>query len=66
VTPEVALRPLLTKTEAAALLRVSSRTLERLVARNELEPVRLGGRPRFRYSDVEALVGPKRDELEWR
>jgi excisionase family DNA binding protein len=50
---------LLTKQETAELLRVSLRTLERLVVADVLRPVVfvLRGRWRFRTEDVERLLG---------
>jgi len=49
---------LLTQTEAAAALGLSRRTMHRLLAAGSLQPVRIAGlgRPRYRRSDVEALV----------
>lgn len=68
--------PLLTKREAAERLRVSTRQIDRYVAARRLRRLRLeGGRPRFRASDVDALVvvevGVSSDRLdrivnEWR
>ena len=50
--------------EAAALLDVSRRQLDRLVASGSLRPVRLteGGHRRFRLIDLAALIAaPKED-----
>ena len=45
---------LLTKQEVAAMLRVSVRTIERLVARKQLTCVAIGSRcKRFRMTEVE-------------
>lgn len=48
--------PLLTKREAAAGLRLSARTVERLIARGDLAAVRVGGRTLVRRVDLEAYV----------
>ena len=53
---------LLTKKEVCALLRVSTRTVERLVLAGKLRPVTVGLRTtrplvRFRRRDVEVLAG---------
>lgn len=48
--------PLLTTREAACLLRVHPRTIQRLVERGELEAVHLGAAVRFDPSDVAALT----------
>lgn len=47
---------LLTKKEAARRLAVSTRTLDRLVVRGQLSKVLIGSCPRFRKSDIDALV----------
>jgi excisionase family DNA binding protein len=49
---------LLTTAETLKTLGVSLSTLKRLVARGELTQVRLhaNGRPRYRRSDVQALI----------
>lgn len=47
---------LLTKAEAAKLLSVSTRTLDRLCARNLLPKLHVGGAARFRLSDVLEIV----------
>jgi excisionase family DNA binding protein len=47
---------LLTTSEAARLLRVHPRTVQRLVGRGELRAVHLGGAVRFDPRDVGALV----------
>ncbi len=48
--------PLLTKEEAATLLRCSTRTLERLVARDEVQTVLVRGGVRIRRADLDAYV----------
>jgi excisionase family DNA binding protein len=48
--------PLLTTREAACLLRVHPRTIQRLVERGELEAVHLGAAVRFDPRDVAALT----------
>ena len=49
--------PLLTPAEAAAILKVSVRTLDRYQADGYIQPHRTPtGRRRFRRSDVEALL----------
>jgi excisionase family DNA binding protein len=50
------LRPLLTVPEVAALLRLSPRSIRRLIADGRLPVVRLGRAIRIRPQDVEALV----------
>jgi excisionase family DNA binding protein len=47
---------LLTVPEAAAELRISKRTVERLTARGDLEVVRIGGRVLIRPEAIEAYV----------
>lgn len=49
-------RRLLTRREVATYLRVSERTVARLVERGALQSVRLGRLTRFRHADVSALV----------
>jgi excisionase family DNA binding protein len=55
----VAPRSLLTRAELAKLLRVSTRTVDRLARRGVIEPVRFapGGRVVFRSDDIERLLG---------
>jgi excisionase family DNA binding protein len=48
--------PLLDKTEAAAHLGVSIRTLERLVKDKELSPIYITRHPRFTYDDLNDLA----------
>jgi excisionase family DNA binding protein len=64
VTSIVALRPLLTKTEVARLLRCSPRTVDRLRGRGLLDAVQFtaGGRVAFRREDVESLLEPENRE----
>lgn len=45
---------LLTLDEAAAVLRVSVRTVQRLVASGQLRPVYVGRLPRFTQAELEA------------
>jgi excisionase family DNA binding protein len=47
---------LLTKRDASALLRVSVRTVERLIASGSLRTVTVSASPRIRRSDLEAYV----------
>ena len=47
---------LLTKRDAAAALRVSTRTVERLIAAGTLRAVTVGSSPRIRRADLEAYV----------
>lgn len=49
---------LLKQSEAAQILGVSRASMQRLVAAGALTPVRIAGlgRPRFRRSDVDALI----------
>ena len=58
VSTDVERRRLLTRAELAEVLRVSTRTVDRLAERGVLRPVRLvpGGAVRFRTDDVEALL----------
>jgi excisionase family DNA binding protein len=56
------LRPLLTVPEVAALLRLSPRSVRRLIADGRLPVVRLGHAIRIRPQDVEALVASSGQE----
>jgi excisionase family DNA binding protein len=47
---------LLTLDEAAAALRISVRTVHRLVASGQLRPTKIGRRTLFRESEVEAYL----------
>ncbi len=47
---------LLTKAEAAELLRLSERTLQRLISAGELPAVHVGGAARIRREDLEGYV----------
>ena len=47
---------LLTPAEAATLLAVSPKTLQRLVARGDLAVIRVGSSMRFSTGDLEAFV----------
>ena len=47
---------LLTKHDAATLLRMSVRTVERMAANGTLTPVKVAGSVRFRRSDLDAYV----------
>jgi excisionase family DNA binding protein len=51
---------LLTPIEVAAQLRVSRRTLERLVAQGRIRPVRIGRLPRFEQREIDAYVASLR------
>jgi excisionase family DNA binding protein len=51
----VSLGRMMTRAEAAAVLRVTTRTVSELVRRGELATFRFGGRPRFLRADVLAL-----------
>jgi excisionase family DNA binding protein len=46
----------LTRKEAAALFRVSTKTLERWEAAGILTPIRIGVNVRYRREDVQALL----------
>lgn len=50
------LDPMLTVNEAAAYMRVSRRTVERLIARGELRPLHVGDRYRFHREAIDAYV----------
>jgi len=54
--PETVTPLLLSRRNAAAVLSVSLATIENLIDRGELEPVRIGRGVRIRRSDVEDLV----------
>jgi excisionase family DNA binding protein len=56
------LRPLLTVPEVAELLRLSPRSVRRLIADGRLPVVRLGHAIRIRPQDVEALVASSGQE----
>jgi excisionase family DNA binding protein len=72
----VATGTLVSREEAAELLGVSERTVDRLRLRGRLRAVQLvpRGRVRFRTDDVEALLTPelrgaapaREDELAWK
>ena len=49
-------KPLLTLHEAATLLAVSPKTLQRLVVRGDLAVIRVGSSLRFSTGDLEAFV----------
>jgi excisionase family DNA binding protein len=55
------LEPLLTLGEVAALLRVSGKTVQRLVAARRLPCVRIGRRVRFTSADVFRFVAARKD-----
>jgi excisionase family DNA binding protein len=55
-TPVIPGVGLLTTEEAAALLHVHSRTVQRLVERGDLSAVHLGGAVRFDPLDVQSLI----------
>lgn len=48
--------PLLTLDEAAAILRVSRRTLERLIGAGRIRPVRIGRSVRVTEREIEAFT----------
>jgi excisionase family DNA binding protein len=48
--------PLLTKRGVSALLGVSERTVDRLVASGKLRAYRIGGHRRFRAGDLAAFI----------
>lgn len=54
------LQPLLTLGEVAALLRVSGKTVQRLVATRRLPCVRIGRRVRFTSADVFRFVAARK------
>ena len=54
---------LLTLNEAATLLAVSPKTLQRLVARGDLAVIRVGSSLRFSTSDLEAFVARHRSAV---
>ena len=49
-------KALLTLNEAATLLSISPKTLQRLVARGDLAVIRVGSSLRFSTSDLDAFV----------
>jgi len=52
------LEPLLTKNDLQQVLRVSSRTLGRLIESGELpQPLKVGCRPRWRTGDINRFIG---------
>lgn len=53
---------LLTRAEVCAWLKISPRTLDRIVARGELEPLRAGFQPRFRPAAVEAHLSRQQED----
>jgi predicted DNA-binding transcriptional regulator AlpA len=61
-TQMTAAQQLLTKKQVANRLQVSTRQIDRLVARSILPPpLRLGGRTRrWRQADIEAAIGGER------
>lgn len=60
--PAVAgLQPLLTVGEVAAVLRLSNKTVQRLVASRRLPCVRIGRRVRFTVADVLRFVAARKD-----
>jgi excisionase family DNA binding protein len=54
------LQPLLTLGEVAAILRVSGKTVQRLVATRRLPCVRIGRRVRFTSADVFRFVAARK------
>lgn len=62
IRPAVAgLQPLLTVGEVAAVLRLSNKTVQRLVASRRLPCVRIGRRVRFTVADVLRFVAARKD-----
>jgi excisionase family DNA binding protein len=59
--PTAGLQPLLTAGEVAALLRLSGKTIQRLVASRRLPCVRIGRRVRFTVADVFRFVAARKD-----
>ena len=47
---------LITKAEAASMLSVSTRTIDRICQRNLLQKVYVGGGVRFRLRDILAII----------
>ena len=60
--PAALMRPLLTVAEVGELLRLSPRSIRRLIADGRLPIVRLGRAIRIRPQDVEALVASSGQE----
>lgn len=60
-TEGLALQPLLTIGEVAALLRVCDKTVQRLVATRRMSCVRIGRRIRFVPADVFRFVAARKD-----
>ena len=56
-------KPLLTLNEAASLLAVSPKTLQRLVARGDLAVIRVGSSMRFSTGDLDAFVARHRSAV---
>ena len=54
--PEELEAVLLTRSDVCERLRISARTLDRIVTRGELRPVRAGRRPRFERADLERYL----------
>ncbi len=54
--PQIPDRKLLTPIEVCAQFSISRRTLHRIMARGELQGIRIGGSFRFRLSDVDAYL----------
>jgi len=57
-----AIQPLLKKREAARLLNLSVRTLETLLAQNQLASVRIRNSIRLNTEDVQAFIAAHRKE----
>lgn len=57
--------PLLTPSQVAELLSVSSRTVTRLAANGELPGLRIGGQWRFREQTVRAWVVDREAATDW-
>ena len=55
---------LLTLPEAAALLHVSTRTLQRMIRRNELPAFKVGGQWRVRESQLSRWIEGREDAID--
>jgi excisionase family DNA binding protein len=60
LTPEASPIELLTIPEAASALRVSTRTVFRLIRLGRLRPVRIGGRTFTTHEDLRRLIAQSR------
>jgi excisionase family DNA binding protein len=55
---------LLTKEDAAEVLKISTDGVDRLVKRGELPAIRIGGLVRFTPDDMEAFISANRQEVD--